>query len=249
MFAHGPDISLFIAFAAGLLSFVSPCVLPLVPSYVSYITGLTIEELTSETQRARVRGTIIVNSLLFIAGFSAVFIAFGASASLAGQLLLTYQDFLRKLGGAIIVVFGLYVIGLLKLKFLMTEKRVHFTSRPAGYVGSFLVGVAFAAGWTPCVGPILGTILFYAASSTDSMWTGVKLLTSYSMGIALPLFITALAIDSFLNYFKKIKGYMHGISVASGVFLVLVGVMIYTNSLTILTSVLERHHIGWYIGQ
>ena len=248
MFAHGPDISLFIAFAAGLLSFVSPCVLPLVPSYVTYITGLTIEELTSETQRARVRGTIIANSLLFIAGFSAVFIAFGASASLAGQLLLTYQDFLRKLGGVIIVVFGLYVMGLLKLKFLMAEKRVHFTSRPAGYAGSVLVGVAFAAGWTPCVGPILGTILLYA-STTDSMLTGVKLLTSYSMGIALPLFITALAIDSFLNYFKKIKGYMYGISVASGVFLVLVGVMIYTNSLTILTSILERHHIGWYIGQ
>ncbi len=248
MFQHGPDISLFIAFAAGLLSFVSPCVLPLVPSYVTYITGLTLEELTSETDRARVRGTIILNSLLFIGGFSAVFIAFGASASLAGQLLLTYQDFLRKLGGVVIVFFGLYVMGLLKLKFLMADQRVHFNRRPAGYVGSFLVGVAFAAGWTPCVGPILGTILVYA-STTDSMLTGVKLLASYSMGIALPLFITALAIDSFLNYFKKIKAYMHSITVVSGVFLILVGVMIYTNSLTVLTSMLERNGIGWYIGQ
>ncbi|TLY17169.1 MAG: cytochrome c biogenesis protein CcdA [Nitrospirae bacterium] len=248
MFQHGPDISLFIAFAAGLLSFVSPCVLPLVPSYVTYITGLTLEELTSETERARVRGTIILNSLLFIAGFSAVFIAFGASASLAGQLLLTYQDFIRKLGGVLIIVFGLYVMGLLKLKFLMADKRMHFTSRPAGYVGSFLIGVAFAAGWTPCVGPILGTILLYA-STTDSMLTGIQLLTSYSLGIGLPLFITALAIDSFLNYFKKIKMYMYGISMASGVFLVLVGVMLYTNSLTLLTSALERHGIGWYIGQ
>jgi len=243
-----PDISLFIAFAAGLLSFVSPCVLPLVPSYVSYITGLTMEELTNETARARVRGTIIINSLLFIAGFSAVFIAFGASASLAGQLLLTYQDFIRKLGGVLIVVFGLYVMGLIKLKFLMAEKRVHFTSRPAGYIGSFLVGVAFAAGWTPCVGPILGTILVYA-STTDSMMTGVKLLSSYSLGIALPLFITALAVDSFLNYFKKIRAYMYSISVVSGVFLVVVGVMLYTNSLTLLTSALERNGIGWYIGQ
>ena len=248
MFQHGPDISLFLAFAAGLLSFVSPCVLPLVPSYVTYITGLTLEELTSETERARVRGTIIVNSLLFIGGFSAVFIAFGASASLAGQLLLTYQDFIRKLGGVLIIVFGLYVMGLLKLKFLMADKRIHFTSRPAGYVGSFLIGVAFAAGWTPCVGPILGTILLYA-STTDSMLTGIQLLTSYSMGIGLPLFITALAIDSFLNYFKKIKGYMYGISMASGIFLVLVGVMLYTNSLTLLTSALERNGIGWYIGQ
>jgi cytochrome c-type biogenesis protein len=248
MFEHSPDISLFIAFAAGLLSFVSPCVLPLVPSYVTYITGLTLEELTSESQRARVRGTIILNSLLFIGGFSAVFIAFGASASLAGQLLLTYQDFIRKLGGVVIVGFGLYVMGVLKLKFLMAEKRIHFTSRPAGYIGSFLVGVAFAAGWTPCVGPILGTILLYA-STTDSMLTGVKLLTSYSIGIGLPLFVTALAIDSFLNYFKRIQRYMYAISVASGAFLVLVGLMIYTNSLTLLTSVLERNGIGWYIGQ
>ena len=248
MFPHASDMSLFIAFAAGLLSFVSPCVLPLVPSYVTYITGLTLEELTSETERARVRGVIIVNSLLFIAGFSAVFIAFGASASLVGQLLMTYQEFIRKLGGVLIVVFGLYVMGVLKIKFLMSEMRVHFQRRPAGYVGSFLVGVAFAAGWTPCVGPILGTILLYA-STTDSMLTGVKLLASYSLGIALPLFVTALAVDSFLNYFKKVRAYMYGISVASGVFLILVGVMIYTNSLTLLTSLLERNHIGWYIGQ
>ncbi|TAL09851.1 MAG: cytochrome c biogenesis protein CcdA [Nitrospirae bacterium] len=248
MFAQGPDVSLFIAFAAGLLSFVSPCVLPLVPSYITYITGLTLEELTSETERARVRGVIIVNSLLFIAGFSSVFIAFGASASLVGQLLTTYQDFIRKLGGALIVLFGLYVMGVLKIKFLMNEMRVHLKSRPAGYVGSVLVGVAFAAGWTPCVGPILGTILVYA-STTDSMLTGVKLLASYSLGIGLPLFITALAVDSFLNYFKKLRGYMYGISVASGIFLVLVGVLIYTNSLTLLTSTLEQHGIGWYIGQ
>jgi len=130
----------------------------------------------------------------------------------------------------------------------MSEMRVHLQRRPAGYVGSFLVGVAFAAGWTPCVGPILGTILLYA-STTDSMLTGVKLLASYSLGIALPLFVTALAVDSFLNYFKKVRAYMYGISVASGVFLILVGVMIYTNSLTLLTSLLERNHIGWYIGQ
>jgi cytochrome c-type biogenesis protein len=248
VFEHAPHISLFIAFAAGLLSFVSPCVLPLVPSYITYITGLTLEELTTQTERKGVRAIIIANSLLFIAGFSIVFIAFGASASLVGQLLVTYQDFIRKLGGVLIVVFGLYVMGILKIKFLMAEKRVHLKSRPAGYVGSVLVGVAFAAGWTPCVGPILGTILVYA-STTDSMLTGVELLSSYSLGIGLPLFITALAVDSFLNYFKKVRAYMYGISVASGIFLVLVGVLIYTNSLTLLTGVLERHGIGWYIGQ
>lgn len=248
MFEHAPHISLFIAFAAGLLSFVSPCVLPLVPSYITYITGLTLEELTTQTERKGVRAIIIANSLLFIAGFSIVFIAFGASASLVGQLLVTYQDFIRKLGGVLIVVFGLYIMGILKIKFLMAEKRMHLKSRPAGYVGSVLVGVAFAAGWTPCVGPILGTILVYA-STTDSMLTGVELLSSYSLGIGLPLFITALAVDSFLNYFKKVRAYMYGISVASGIFLVLVGVLIYTNSLTLLTGILERHGIGWYIGQ
>jgi len=248
VFEHAPHISLFIAFAAGLLSFVSPCVLPLVPSYITYITGLTLEELTTQTERKGVRAIIIANSLLFIAGFSIVFIAFGASASLVGQLLVTYQDFIRKLGGVLIVVFGLYVMGILKIKFLMAEKRVHLKSRPAGYVGSVLVGVAFAAGWTPCVGPILGTILVYA-STTDSMLTGVELLSSYSLGIGLPLFITALAVDSFLNYFKKVRAYMYGISVASGIFLVLVGVLIYSNSLTLLTGILERHGIGWYIGQ
>lgn len=248
MFEHAPNISLFIAFAAGLLSFVSPCVLPLVPSYITYITGLTLEELTTQTERKGVRAIIIANSLLFIAGFSIVFIAFGASASLVGQLLVTYQDFIRKLGGVLIVVFGLYVMGILKIKFLMAEKRMHLKSRPAGYVGSVLVGVAFAAGWTPCVGPILGTILVYA-STTDSMLTGVELLSSYSLGIGLPLFITALAVDSFLNYFKKVRAYMYGISVASGIFLVLIGVLIYTNSLTLLTGILERHGIGWYIGQ
>jgi cytochrome c-type biogenesis protein len=248
VFEHAPQISLFIAFAAGLLSFVSPCVLPLVPSYITYITGLTLEELTTQTERKGVRAIIIANSLLFIAGFSIVFIAFGASASLVGQLLVTYQDFIRKLGGVLIVVFGLYVMGILKIKFLMAEKRMHLKSRPAGYVGSVLVGVAFAAGWTPCVGPILGTILVYA-STTDSMLTGVELLSSYSLGIGLPLFITALAVDSFLNYFKKVRAYMYGISVASGIFLVLVGVLIYTNSLTLLTGILERHGIGWYIGQ
>src|SRR6266849_2360713 len=159
-----PDITLVIAFAAGFLSFVSPCVLPLVPSYLIYITGLTLEELTSQADRSRVRATIVWNSLFFVLGLSAVFVAFGASASLIGQLLLTYQDFLRKAGGVLIMIFGLYVMGVLKLNFLMTEKRIRLQNRPAGHIGSLLVGMAFAAGWTPCVGPILGTILMLVGS-------------------------------------------------------------------------------------
>ena len=243
-----PSISLIAAFSAGLLSFVSPCVLPLVPSYVSYITGLSVEELTREETRSRFRHAIIVNSLLFIAGFSSVFIAFGASASLIGQALITYQDFLRKIGGVVVVIFGLYLLGVLNPKFLQMEKRFHFNARPAGYLGSFLIGVAFAAGWTPCVGPVLGTILLYA-STTEGMMDGVILLTFYSLGLGLPFFATALGVNRFLVYFKQVRVYMRGISAVSGVLLITVGVMIYANSLTMITSMLDEYGIGWYIGQ
>ena len=239
---------MFAAFAAGLLSFVSPCVLPLVPSYISYITGLTLEQLTNAEERHRARRTIVVNALLFIAGFSAVFIAFGASASLIGELLVAYQDYVRRLGGVLIVIFGLYLLGVLNLRFLGTERRMQLTSRPAGYLGSFLIGVAFAAGWTPCVGPVLGTILLYA-STTDSLASGVVLLSCYSAGLGLPLFVTALGVDRFLVYFKQVRAYLWGVSTVSGVFLVLVGVLIYANSLTVITSMLERYGIGWYLGQ
>lgn len=248
MFDSIQQISLFAAFSAGLLSFVSPCVLPLVPSYVSYISGLTVEQLADTTQRQRFRKAIILNSLLFIAGFSAVFIAFGASASLIGQMLITYQEYIRKIGGVLIVIFGLYLLGVLNMGFLATEKRFHFRHRPAGYAGSFLIGVAFAAGWTPCVGPVLGTILLYASTS-DALANGVALLTAYSLGLGLPLFLTALGVDRFLTYFKQVRGYLRGVSAVSGVLLVVVGVMLYANSLTLLTGFFDRHGIGWYLGQ
>ncbi len=222
--------------------------LPLVPSYISYITALSLDQLANAAERERFRTAIVVNSLLFIAGFSCVFIAFGASASLIGQVLITYQDHIRKLGGLLIIVFGLYLLGVLKLNFLQTEKRLHFKNRPAGYLGSFFIGVAFAAGWTPCVGPVLGTILLYA-STTDALTDGITLLTSYSLGLGLPLFMTALGVDHFLAYFKQVRAYLWGVTAVSGAFLVVVGVMIYANSLTLITSFLERYGIGWYVGQ
>ena len=242
------NISLVAAFSAGLLSFVSPCVLPLVPSYISYVTGLSIEQLTDSTARSKLKKTIVVNALLFIGGFSAVFISFGASASFIGQALVTYQDVVRRIGGIVIVVFGLYLLGILNISFLKMEHRFQFRSRPAGYVGSFLIGVAFAAGWTPCVGPVLGTILLYA-STTESMMNGVLLLTSYSLGLGVPLFVTALGVDRFLAYFKQARMYLWGVSTVSGVMLIVVGVMIYANSLTMITGFLERAGIGWYLGQ
>ncbi|MFO0774482.1 MAG: cytochrome c biogenesis protein CcdA [Nitrospiraceae bacterium] len=242
------QISLFAAFSAGLLSFVSPCVLPLVPSYLSYITGLSVEQLADADTRTQNRWGIIVNSLIFIAGFSSVFIAFGASASYIGQALIVYQDYLRKLGGLIIMVFGLYLLGLLNFSWLQMERRMHFRTRPAGYLGSFLIGVAFAAGWTPCVGPVLGTILLYA-STTEALSQGILLLALYSLGLGLPLFLAALGIDRFLAYFKGVRNYMGVVSKVSGVLLITVGLMVYANSLTMITSFLERYGIGWYLGQ
>lgn len=242
-------ISLFAAFTAGLLSFISPCVLPLVPSYLSYITGLSVENLAKVEERERFKSAITLNALLFIAGFSTVFIAFGASASLIGQVLYEYQDIIRKVGGILIIIFGLYLLGILKLNMFMTERRlVHFESRPVGYLGSFLIGTAFAAGWTPCVGPVLGTILAYA-STTDSMSGGVMLLSAYSFGLGLPFFLAAFGMDTFLSYFKNFRAYLGGVSFISGGLLVLVGIMIFTDSVTVFTSFLERNGIGWYIGQ
>ncbi|HEX9758089.1 MAG TPA: cytochrome c biogenesis protein CcdA [Nitrospiria bacterium] len=241
---YSPSISYLVAFWAGFLSFVSPCVLPLVPSYISYITGISIEELVSREERDHHKWLALKNATMFILGFSMVFIFFGASATVVGQLFLTYQDVLRKVGGAIVILFGLYTIGFLKFRFLMQEKRFHFQEKPAGYFGSLLVGVAFAAGWTPCVGPILGTILFMA-SDAESVSTGVQLLAAYSLGLGIPLLAIAFGIHSFLNYFKQLNKYMGTISAVSGVFLIVIGLMIFTNSFALFTAFLQKNGIGW----
>lgn len=244
MLESGQSISLFLAFSAGLFSFLSPCVLPLVPSYVSYITGLSFEDLTNKTERTDILKTTVLNSLLFILGFSVVFISLGASASYIGKVMVSYQDIIRKVGGVIIIIFGLFIMGVLKMNFLQVEKKMHIKSKPAGYVGSFFVGIGFAAGWTPCVGPILGSILLYASTS-GSVATGIKLLTIYSIGLALPLFISAIAINSFLSYFKRFHKYIRIITIASGMLLVFLGILIYTNSLSLITFYLYKFGIGW----
>jgi len=242
-----PQTSLLAAFLAGFLSFVSPCVLPLVPSYLMYITGLSLDQLTDSAERRRERTTIVTNALLFIVGFSVVFIAFGASASLIGQVLTNHQQLLRKLGGVCIMLFGLYVMGIVKLRFLMTERRIHLRSRPAGYVGSLLIGATFAAGWTPCVGPVLGAMLMYA-STTDTLADGVTLLAFYSLGLSLPLFAAAMGMEQFLAYFKHVRGYLGIMSRVSGLFLVIFGLAIYNDSLTLITSLFESYGIGTYYG-
>lgn len=239
-------LSIFVAFSAGFLSFISPCVLPLVPSFVTYITGLTFEDITSAKEKRRVRYITITNSLAFIGGFSSIFVLLGASATFIGEVFLSYQDIIQKIGGILIVLFGLYIMGVIKLNFLSSEKKFHIEHKPAGYVGSFLVGMAFAAGWTPCVGPILGTILLYA-STTGSVAKGMGLLAVYSLGLGLPLFISALAINTFLSTFKVIARYMRWITILSGAFLIIVGIMIFTGSFTFLTSWFQQHGIGWSV--
>lgn len=222
------DVSFSLAFLAGVLSFLSPCVLPLVPSYVSFITGLSFEDLTSGINKRKVQYLTITNSLAFIFGFSAVFISLGASSSVIGRFLFDYQEWIRIIGGILVIVFGFFVAGFLKLEFLMKDRKLHLSGKPAGYIGTFVVGMTFAAGWTPCIGPILGTILVYASSKASAIY-GLKLLAVYSAGLALPFFLSSLAINSFLSYSKKVLRYMKAVMVISGLLLILFGIMLLTN--------------------
>lgn len=229
------NVSLLMAFGGGLLSFFSPCVLPVIPSYVSYITGISFEDLTGEQDKGRIRKVTLKNSLSFIAGFSLIFILLGASSSFLGSILSDYQDTVRKIGGVLIVVMGLYIAGILKIGFLMQDKRLHLQNKPAGLLGSFLVGTAFAAGWTPCIGPVLGSILLYA-STANSVTSGIELLTAYALGLGIPFLITSLAINTALSYFKKINRYMRVVSVVSGLFLVITGVLLFTGMFNVLSQ-------------
>ena len=229
------DVSFSLAFFAGLLSFLSPCVLPLVPSYISFITGVSFEDLKSKDDRKRIRFLTITNSLAFIAGFSLIFVALGASSSVVGQFLFEYQDWIRIIGGIMVIFFGLFVSGVLKLDFLTRERKFHLTGKPAGYIGTFFVGMTFAAAWTPCIGPILGTILVYASSKGSAVY-GFKLLSVYSLGLALPFFLSSLMFNSFLSYSGKIRKYMRWIMLASGLLLIGFGVLLLTNNVRQLTS-------------
>jgi cytochrome c-type biogenesis protein len=231
------DVSFPLAFVAGLLSFLSPCVLPLFPSYVSFITGISFEDLTADVDRKRIRYLTITNSLSFIIGFSTVFMALGASSSAIGKFLFEYQEAIRIAGGILIIVFGLFVAGFLKMDFLMRDRKVHLSGKPVGYVGTFLVGMTFAAGWTPCIGPILGTILLYAGTQGSALG-GVKLLGAYSLGLALPFFVSSLAINSFLSYSRRLMKYMRGIMIVSGLLLILFGVMLLANRVGELTTLM-----------
>jgi cytochrome c-type biogenesis protein len=232
------QISGLIAFSAGLLSFASPCVLPLVPSYITYITGVSFKELTDVEARSKLRWATISHSLCFIIGFSFVFVLMGASATYLGQLLVQYQYWIMKGGGVLIILLGIHFTGIINIPFLHIEKRFEMRKRPLGYVGSFVVGVVFAAGWTPCIGPILSTILIYASTS-KSVVTGILLLTYYSVGLGIPFFLSSLAFNSFLSAFDKIRRYMRVINIVSGLFLIGIGILFLTDTFQEINSYLN----------
>lgn len=225
-------VGVFVAFGAGLLSFLSPCVLPLIPSYVTFITGMSLDEVQHSRRIA------VVHALLFIAGFTMVFMAFGASASALGRVMLHAKEWITRVGGVLIIVFGLYLLGAFNIAAFSTERRVHLANKPAGYFGTVLVGIAFAAGWTPCIGPILGSILVYT-SSDASLAHGLILLFAYSMGLAVPFLAAAFAVDRFIALFAKFKGAMIWVNRVGGAILVAIGLLLVTNEFTRIASYLQ----------
>ena len=221
-----------ISFTAGLLSFLSPCVLPLIPSYVTFITGLSLEDV----QKAR--RAALVHSVLFVLGFSLIFLALGATATVLGRVLLAHRVWLSRVGGALVILFGLYTLGVLNVGALSRERRVHLADKPVGYLGTVLVGIAFGAGWTPCIGPILGSILILSSSSAD-LSRGLLLLTAYSLGLAIPFLLSALLVRQFLALFTRLRRQMVWVTRAAGVLLIAVGVLMVTDYFTVLAGYLQ----------
>jgi Cytochrome c biogenesis protein len=226
------SLGFFIAFSAGLLSFLSPCVLPLVPSYVTFITGMTLEDL-QHTKRET-----IFHALMFVLGFSMIFLALGAGATVFGQVMLRYRDWISRIGGVLIIVFGLYMLGVFNIGLMARDTRLHIANKPIGYLGTLVVGVAFGAGWPPCIGPILGAILTMAANEAD-LQRGLILLAAYSAGLAVPFLLAAVMVDKFLNVFAKLRHQMVWVNRISGTLLVLVGVLMVTNRFSMLATWLQ----------
>ena len=236
------EVGIFIAFTAGVFSFLSPCVLPLVPSYLTFVTGMSLEDLQEGVDRK----TTLTHSLLFVIGFSSIFILLGASASFLGQFLRAYEIWIARIGGVIIVLLGMHLAGVFKITPLLREKRLHLNDKPAGYLGTLGVGVAFGAGWTPCIGPALGAILTYGMTQ-DTMWAGVGLLTVYSLGLAVPFLLASLALDWFLQTFQRFRTWIPIVEKASGVLLIILGILLLTGQFTMLAAWLNRYTPTWIL--
>jgi cytochrome c-type biogenesis protein len=221
------DLNILTAFLAGLVSFVSPCVLPLIPAYLSFLTGSSLEELKAQPD-AKTRARTMVHALAFVAGFTVVFMAIGLSASALGSVFIDYKDWIARIGGAVVIVLGLNMVGLFKIPALMMDKRLQFRSANRSLVASFLVGIGFAAGWSPCIGPILSLIILKA--SQQHYGAATFFLFVYSMGLAVPLLITAAAITQALTALNRIKRYLGAIEIGAGILLILSGLVIVTGS-------------------
>ncbi len=233
------NVTLVTAFLFGLLSFISPCVLPIVPGYLSFISGVTFDDMQDERRRGEVRKRIAVNSLFFILGFSAVFVALGASATAVGQFLHERIAIIEKIAGVVIIVFGIHMTGLFRIPFLNYEKRFQSGGKSLGVVGAFVVGLAFAFGWTPCIGPILAAILTIA-SQQETVGKGILLLAAYSLGLGIPFFLAGLSISAFYNVFNKFKRHLHTVEIVGGILLIAVGILIATNMLTVISGAFAR---------
>ena len=226
-------VNILIAFAGGLLSFLSPCVLPLVPGYISLMSGVSIDHLKAEGASGS-RRAVIANSLAFNAGLSVIFLALGGTAGLVGATIIN-NVWVRVIGGLVIIVFGLHLIGLLKIKYLYKDTRQFSNEKPRGMLGSLTLGIAFAAGWTPCIGPILGGIIGLAATSGG--WkSGLLLSAFYSAGLSVPFLVTGLGINQFLSFYSKFRRHLHKVEVVSGIILILIGVLVMSNRVTLLAS-------------
>jgi cytochrome c-type biogenesis protein len=236
------SVTFTVAFVAGVFSFLSPCVLPLVPSYLSFITGLSLDDLRGGERRR----AILVPALAFVTGFSLVFLLLGASATLLGQVFLQYRDWLARVGGALIIVFGLHLLGVFRIAPFMRERRLQIESKPAGVIGAGAAGVVFGAGWTPCIGPVLGALLTYA-STRATLARGMSLLLFYSIGLAIPFLLAALATGSFLNTSKRFRRWLPVVEKASGAILLLAGVLLLTGSFTALSAYFVRITPGWIL--
>ncbi|PYP62017.1 MAG: cytochrome C biogenesis protein [Gemmatimonadetes bacterium] len=226
------SLGVVISFTAGLLSFLSPCVLPLIPSYVTFVTGLSLEDVQ------RSRKTALVHALLFVAGFSLIFLALGATATAVGRLLLVHRQWISRVGGVLVVLLGLYLLGAFNMRFLARERRFHISNKPLGYLGTVLVGIAFGAGWSPCIGPILGGILTYTATQAE-LQRGLVLLGAYSLGLAIPFVIAAVAVERFIAVFQRYRSKLIWVDRIAGALLIVVGVLMLTNYMTVLTGYLQ----------
>lgn len=225
------QVSVWLAFSAGILSFLSPCVLPLVPAYISYLAGSAVKEDGGVNRKA----VILLKAVGFVIGFSIVFIILGASVTTFSKLFIKNQEFLRKIGAVIIILFGVHTTGLIKFEFLRYERKFHLKHNLSGTLGSILMGMAFAAGWTPCVGPILSSILIYA-STADTISSGILLLCAYSLGMAVPFLLSALAVDGLSKQSAMISKAMPAISVFSGIIIIAMGILIFFNKVSMLSG-------------